>query len=153
MNASLLLHDKNSFTHRRLRFAPGFTLTEILIAIALIVTIVAVAVANYVPIYTNGQTQAARIFVTDGVDTVLTSYRVDTGNFPTTEQGLSALLVVPENVVHWNGPYFKNPTLPLDPWQHAYHYAYPGVHNPKGYDVWSDGPDGLTGTTDDIGNW
>jgi general secretion pathway protein G len=112
-----------------------------------------VAVADYVHIFDDGQKQVARIFVSDDADTVLTTYRVDTGSFPSTEQGLAALVAAPENVAHWNGPYLKSAATPLDPWQHAYHYAYPGTHNPKGYDIWSIGPDGVNGTADDIGNW
>jgi len=153
MNTLSINNDKNNFSPRRPRRAPGFTLTEILIAIALIVVIVSVTVANYSSIIGRGQTSAARVFVSSEIDMILTSYRLDTGNYPTTEQGLRALLTAPENVKGWNGPYFKNPTLPLDPWQHEYHYAYPGIHNPKGYDCWSDGPDGVSGNADDIGNW
>lgn len=153
MHASLLIHDKIGFSSRRARAARGFTLTEILVAIALIVIIVAVAVVDYEKILRDGQIESVRIFVVQELDTIFVSYRLDNINLPTTEQGLHVLVAAPEGVRTWNGPYVKNGVLPLDPWGHEYHYAYPGVHNPKNYDCWSAGPDGISGTADDVGNW
>jgi general secretion pathway protein G len=139
---------------RQSRAASGFTLTEILIAIALIVTIVAVAVANLGQIFTGGQIDVARTFVKESIDTPLMSYRMATGSYPTTEQGLRALIVAPADVPNWRGPYLQTPDVPLDPWSRPYQYQYPGTHNgTQKYDVWSVGPDGQNGTDDDIGNW
>ena len=53
----------------------------------------------------------------------------------------------------WSGPYIINPNLLVDPWGKPFQYLAPGVHNPDGYDFWSNGADGLTGTPDDVGNW
>jgi len=53
----------------------------------------------------------------------------------------------------WSGPYIINPDLLVDPWGQPFQYLSPGLHNPEGYDFWSNGADGLTGTPDDIGNW
>mgnify|MGYP001556815902 FL=1 len=150
MNTSSINNDENHFA---LRGAAGFTLTEILIAIALLVILVGILVANYPTVIVSGQTDATRIFVQDTVDTPLLTYHLDTGNYPTTEEGLQALIVQPATVTGWKGPYLRYTTLPQDPWHHEYHYAFPGIHNLKGYDVWSDGPDGISGTSDDIGNW
>ncbi|HVU36871.1 MAG TPA: type II secretion system major pseudopilin GspG [Opitutales bacterium] len=153
MNATLIIHDKNGFPIRPLRAARGFTLTEILVAIALIVIIVAIAVVDHGKIIDGGQITAARLFANQEIEPILIQYRINTGNLPNTEQGLRALVIAPEGVTGWNGPYVKNGVLPLDPWGHEYHYAYPGVHNPKNYDCWSAGPDGISGTADDVGNW
>ena len=140
--------------HSRSRHAArGFTLTEILIAIALIVILVATAVANLSGIFTENQGQIAKLFVTQDVDTPLLTYRMATGTYPTTEQGLRALIVQPDGVSNWHGPYFKGNDVPLDPWKVPYNYRFPGVHNPSSYDCWSNGPDGQPGTADDIGNW
>jgi len=142
-------------TLRSSRLAPGFTLTEILIAIALLVTIVAVAVTNLTGIFEGGKIDAAKIFVTSEVDTPLLAYKAATGNLPSTEQGLQALITAPEGINGWRGPYLNKSTLPLDPWNNPYNYAYPSTHG-QGlgkYDVWSNGPDGQSGTPDDIGNW
>jgi general secretion pathway protein G len=56
------------------------------------------------------------------------------------------------NPAKWDGPYLDK-TVPADPWGKPYQYASPGTHNADGYDVWSNGPDGVSGTDDDIGNW
>jgi len=138
---------------RSRRAASGFTLTEILIAIALIVILVATAVANLSGIFSGGQEQVARLFVTQDVDTPLLSYRMAVGTYPTTDQGLHALIAPPDGVSGWRGPYLKGNDVPQDPWKNPYHYRFPGVHNPQGYDCWSSGPDGQDGTADDIGNW
>jgi general secretion pathway protein G len=138
---------------RSRRAASGFTLTEILIAIALIVILVATAVANLSGIFTQNQGTIAKLFVTQDVDTPLLSYRMATGSYPTTEQGLQALVTPPNGVSGWNGPYLKGNDVPLDPWHNAYHYRYPGVHNLQGYDCWSTGPSGVDGGPDNIGNW
>ena len=53
----------------------------------------------------------------------------------------------------WRGAYLNNPELLRDPWGQGYEYVTPGNHNPQGYDLWSIGPDGVSGTADDIGNW
>ncbi|GJM26150.1 MAG: hypothetical protein DHS20C16_25650 [Phycisphaerae bacterium] len=53
----------------------------------------------------------------------------------------------------WSGPYINNPDLLTDPWGNPFQYLSPGLHNPVGYDFWSNGADGLTGTADDVGNW
>jgi general secretion pathway protein G len=139
---------------RRHRSAPGFTLTEILIAIALIVLLVSVAVANLSGVFSSGQEQTARIFVTDGIDTPLLTYKMNTGSYPTTEQGLQSLITAPEGVSGWKGPYLTTADVPKDPWGHPYQYEYPSQKvTTGGYAVWSMGPDGMNGTADDIGNW
>jgi len=164
MNTSFLNNDGNYLPLRpaapaaaragsRGRATRAFTLTEILIAIALVVIIVTVAVVNLTGVVTTGQENAAKLFVTDGVDAPLMNYRLDTGSFPTTAQGLLALVEAPEGVVNWKGPYLKAGAKLQDPFGTDYNYAYPGTHNPKGYDCWSAGVDKTSGTADDIGNW
>jgi len=79
------------------------------------------------------------------------TYRVHTGRYPSTEEGLNALLSPPsDEATNWKGPYVKK--LPNDPWGTPYQYKYPGTRNSATYDIWSYGPDGKEGA-DDIGNW
>jgi len=107
----------------------------------------------------GGKVDGAKIFVTSEIETSLLAYKTATGDYPTTQQGLKALIAAPAGATGWNGPYLNKSILPLDPWGHPYHYAYPAKHNNKGtsnerpYEVWSIGPDGRDGTADDIGNW
>ena len=72
--------------------------------------------------------------------TALGAYKLDTGTFPTTEMGLAALRVKPENAAQWNGPYLPQ-DIPLDPWSHPYLYKYPGEHGDEP-DIVSLGADG-----------
>ena len=87
------------------------------------------------------------------LETLLTSYKLNTKVYPTTEQGLHALEAMPTipplpaNYHRVLGRTFK------DSWNHEFQYRIPGIHNPDGYDVWSLGSDGVSGTEDDIGNW
>jgi general secretion pathway protein G len=138
---------------RSRRAAAGFTLTEILIAIALIVMVVAAAVTELGGIFSGGQAQIATVFVKQDIDTPLLAYKMATGSYPTTEQGLKALIVAPDGVTGWHGPYLNTKDIPKDPWGSDYQYRYPGVHNPQSYDVWSLGPSKTDGSTDNIGNW
>jgi general secretion pathway protein G len=91
--------------------------------------------------------------------TVLGMYKVDCGRYPTTEEGLNALIKCPANLPasEWRGPYFDPPQLPKDPWDRGYVYRCPGIHNTDGFDLFSCGPDGVSKTggddADDINNW
>ena len=89
------------------------------------------------------------------IATPLEGYYMDNGNYPSTDQGIEALWTQPKDLppsAKWDGPYLPKP-LPYDPWGRPYHYILPGKHNPDKYDFWSSGPDGKSGTADDIGNW
>jgi len=86
----------------------------------------------------------------------LNIFQVDCGRYPTTAEGLRALLkrppMLPEGV-KWLGPYVDKNDLPKDRWGHDYVYRCPGRHNQDQFDVFSCGPDGIPETADDIGNW
>ncbi len=94
---------------------------------------------------------------TGSLGKALDRYRTDIGRYPTTAQGLDALIRRPtgEGADKWRGPYLPVGRRPVDPWQRAYDYAGPGdaVHRPGRYDLSSPGPDGVSGTADDIVNW
>ena len=94
--------------------------------------------------------------VVDGMYHALTLYRAQIGAYPTTDEGLRALVYRPSNDEvreHWAGPYFSDPDFLIDPWGNAYQYACPAERGDRGYDLWSMGPDGVDNTDDDIGNW
>ena len=131
----------------------GFTLVEILIVIAIIATLATVAIGNLGGIFSGQQEKAASIFVSNTAKLVFTSYKLDVGSYPTTEQGIEALIKSPAGKEgKWKGPYID--TIPEDPWGNPYHYSYPGTRNINksgGYDIWSLGQDGVV-SADDIGN-
>ncbi len=132
----------------------AFTLFEILIVIALIAMLASVAIYNAGDIFTGGQADIERLKVKDGFSIPLTTFQTSMGGYPTTEEGLQALVTPPSiNAERWRGPYVKDSALLNDSWGTPYFYRSPGVHNPRSYDIWSAGPDRREGTNDDIGNW
>jgi len=137
----------------------GFTLIEIMavvIIIGLLTTIVGVAVF--------GQLDSARVSTTRAqmkqLESALAFYQMENGRFPTTDQGLAALVRKPTSGPeprNWRaGGYLQRGTLPKDAWGNDFQYQYPGQRNPTGFDLWSLGADGAPGgegTSADIGNW
>ena len=124
----------------------GFTLIEIM----LVVIIIGVLSAMIVP-RLSGRSEQARVSVARAdIDvsfaTALKLYEMDNGAYPTTEQGLAALVSAPTSAPHWKGPYLERKIL--DPWGQEYHYKCPGV-NGAPYDVSSWGSDG-TQSSDDV---
>ena len=92
--------------------------------------------------------------INSNISLALKLYKLDNGRYPTTAQGLKALLTKPSSTPaprNWNGPYLEGE--PLDPWKVEYGYKSPGANNTTGYDLYSLGPDGIEDSADDITNW
>ncbi len=106
---------------------------------------------------TSSRIGAARAQLSS-LSTALNMFEVEHGRYPTTAEGLQALVVRPSDIPadKWH-PYLDPPAVPLDPWGHPYVYRCPGVHKPEGFDLYSCGPDGVSKTggadPDDISNW
>lgn len=129
----------------------GFTLIELLLVLVILTALAAVVVPKFTARgkeakITQCKTQIASF------ETALETFEVDTGQYPTSDQGLLALSQAPAGVNGWNGPYLTK-GIPNDPWGNPYVYVCPGAHNPSSYDIHSFGPDGQDGTDDDIDNW
>jgi general secretion pathway protein G len=84
-------------------------------------------------------------------ESALDAFEIDNNRYPTTVEGLDALVHQPANAPNWRGPYLKS--IPRDPWGVAYLYQSPGAHNPGSFDISSAGADKTPDTADDIGNW
>lgn len=98
-------------------------------------------------------TTIASLVVHESFKAPLAGFSAHVGRLPTTEEGLAALIRCPPSCEkRWKGPYITAEAVPLDPWESAYQYRAPGVHNLTGYDLWSLGPDRIQ-SDDDIGNW
>jgi general secretion pathway protein G len=139
---------------RRRSRSTGFTLLEILVVLAIIGLLAGLAITNVDKIFGGAQDTTAKLFATQTMKTSLTRYRIDMGSYPTTAEGLQALVAPPSaRAERWNGPYVENGKMPKDPWDEPYQYEYPGKRNKDGYDLWSKGKDKQSGTSDDIGNW
>ena len=134
----------------------GFTLLEILVVLAIIGLLASLAISGTDRIFGKSQEAIAKVFVRDAMKTGLVRYRIDLGGYPSTAEGLQALITAPGNKADlWRGPYIDaaGGRVPVDPWNEPYQYRFPGVKNKDGYDLFSKGPDKTEGTDDDIGNW
>lgn len=133
----------------------GFTLLEILLVVVIIGMLVGVAAVKI-----GGKGKEAKITAThqqiDAYKSAIGLFELDTGNLPTTDQGMQALITQPggsTGALNWKGPYLEPAVIRKDHWGHEYIYRYPGQKNPSGYDLSSPGPNGIEGDDDDIGNW
>jgi general secretion pathway protein G len=121
----------------------GFTLLELLVVIVIIGLLAGYVAPRYFAQEGKSKVQVARAQI-DAFEKALDQYRLDTGHYPTTEQGLGALNNKPNDEPKWSGPYLRK-AVPNDPWDHAYIYRQPGE---KGeYDLLSLGKDGKPGGT------
>ncbi len=125
-----------------------------MIALAILGLLVGLAVTNLEGVFGGAQTSTAKLFVSESIKLPLTSYRIHMGDYPSTAEGLQALVTAPGNRAdQWRGPYLEGGKVPVDPWGETYVYRYPGSKNKSSYDIFSKGPDKTEGTQDDIGNW
>lgn len=132
--------------------AAGFTLLELLVVMVIIGLLVGYVAPQYFKQVGKSEVKTAKAQI-DSFGKALDQYRLDTGHYPTTEQGLASLVDKPSNEPKWDGPYLKK-GVPPDPWGTAYIYKKPGDHGE--YDIISYGKDGVAGGTGeaaDIGNW
>lgn len=128
----------------------GFTLIEIMLVVTIIGILAAVVLPRLVGRGEEARVSAARLQI-ENVGVALDAYNLDNGRFPSTEEGLAALMSKPANAQNWKGPYLKK-SIAKDPWGNAYVYKCPGSHN-QDYDLASYGANGAEGGNDDIVNW
>ncbi|MDD5747047.1 MAG: type II secretion system major pseudopilin GspG [Candidatus Omnitrophica bacterium] len=132
----------------------GFTLIELMLVVIIIGTLAALVVPRLAGRAEQARTTAAQADILSNIPMALDLYELDNGAYPTTQQGLAALVgqpTTPPLPKNWNGPYLKK--KPVDPWGNDYRYACPGTHNTEDYDLYSLGKDGIEGGDDDLGNW
>ncbi|MHC4712038.1 MAG: type II secretion system major pseudopilin GspG [Planctomycetota bacterium] len=129
----------------------GFTLIELLLVLVILATLAAVVVPRFTRRSVQARITAARTDIAN-LEVALDAFEVDTGRYPTTQEGLGPLLEQPDDVTEWHGPYIKR-GIPKDPWGNPYVYKCPGQHNETSYDLYSYGPNGREGGDDDIDNW
>ena len=130
----------------------GFTLLELLVVMVIIGLLVGYVGPKYFAQVGKSEIKAAKAQI-NAFEKSLDQYRLDTGHYPTTEQGLNAIVEKPANEPKWQGPYLSK-AVPSDPWGNPYQYLLPGQHGE--YDLWSFGKDGQpggSGEAADVTNW
>lgn len=138
---------------RRQPVAAGFTLIELLVVLVILGLLAGIIAPNLI-----GKVRTADVKTTkqqiEQLGTALDMFRLDVGRYPTTSEGLQALIQQPADANGWNGPYLKKNIIPKDAWGHEFHYKSPGDHG--AYDLFSYGADnapGGEGDNADIVSW
>ncbi|PID48783.1 MAG: type II secretion system protein GspG [Proteobacteria bacterium] len=120
----------------------GFSLIELMIVLVILGLIAGIVGPKAMSYLGKGKSQSAKVQV-ENISAALDMYRLEVGNYPTTSEGLKALVSAPGGARNWNGPYLKK-GVPLDPWNNEYQYKRPGS-NGQPYDLVSFGADGSAG--------
>lgn len=141
----------DSYLLGRPREKRAFTLIELMLVVIIIGALAAMVLPRLTGRSEQARESAAKADIKANIATALKLYELDTGSFPSTEEGLNALLSNPGTVNNWKGPYLES--TPLDPWGREYKYDSPGNHRPQDYDLYSFGRDGKEGGGDDVVNW
>jgi general secretion pathway protein G len=141
-------HSRNrrSLARRRTRFllsSQGFTLLELLVVLVILGLLAALAGPRVFNQLSGARADAARVQM-EGLSTALEFYLLDNQAYPTSEQGLDALIAAPPSAERWNGPYLDSSEVPKDPWGNDYVYRSPGAEGGD-FDLLSLGSDGRSG--------
>jgi general secretion pathway protein G len=121
----------------------GFTLLELLVVIAILGLLIGLVAPAALRQLGSARTSVAKQSI-ERISSVLDLFKLDIGGYPTTDQGLRALVERPSDAANWNGPYVKG-NVPVDPWNHAYVYRNPSSRGAHDFDLCSEGPSGTGG--------
>ena len=131
----------------------GFTLLELLVVLGIIAMLAGIVGPQVMKHMGESKVKAAKVQIEDLAST-LDMYKLDLGNYPTSEEGLKALIESPDSAKRWNGPYLRKSKIPLDPWQNEYKYVFPGEHGKFDlYSLGADGKEGGEGEDQDLVSW
>jgi general secretion pathway protein G len=130
----------------------GFTLIEVLLVLIILVVIGSLVAPNIFGIQDQADRTAAKAQI-GPVKTAIRMYKLNMGTYPASLDDLFEKPTDADQAEKWGTEPYLEEKLPPDPWGNDYQYAQPGEHNTDGFDFWSNGPDGESGTDDDIGNW
>jgi general secretion pathway protein G len=117
------------------RRASGFTLIELLVVLAILSLLVGVVAPRVIEYFSRSKTDIARLQI-DQLGSALDLFRLDVGRYPSSQEGLVALVAHPSTAPSWRGPYLKGNAVPADPWGRPYQYRSPGTEG-RAYDLFS----------------
>ncbi len=132
---------RSSHIQRQQSDDQGFTLLELLVVIAILGLLIGLVAPAALRQLGGARVSVAKQAI-ERIGSVLDLYRLDVGSYPSTEDGLQALVSKPSDANNWNGPYFKDGNLPLDPWNHPFVYRNPSNRPSHDYDLCSAGQSG-----------
>ena len=125
----------------------GFSLLELLAVLVILGILAGVFAPKFLGQAESAKRKAAKLEI-DQIGQSLDLYKLEMGKYPTSQEGLAALVTAPSGTTNWNGPYLKKTTVPKDPWGNEYKYTSPGDQN-RPYDIVSLGGDGKEGGDND----
>ena len=141
-----------TFRRGRTAFQGGFTLMELLVVLAILGLLMSLVGPQVLNQLGGAKTKTALIQIKD-LEQALEMYKLDVGRFPSSDQGLDALVKNPGGASGWNGPYLKA-DVPMDPWKREYIYKYPGDRGELDiFTLGQNGTPGGEGEDSDVGNW
>ena len=132
----------------------GFSLLELLAVLVILGILAGIFAPRFLGQAESAKRKAAKLEI-DQIGQSLDLYKLETGKYPTSQEGLAALVTAPSGATNWNGPYLKKTSVPKDPWGNDYKYVSPGDQN-RPYDIVSlggDGKEGGDGDGKDIASW
>lgn len=146
-------YSENFIMNKKQKKEGGFTLMELLVVLLVLGLLASIAVPQVVKYLGRAKTDTAQLQI-DALSANLDFYKIDVGGFPTTEEGLKALVEKPSGARNWFGPYIKKASSLIDPWGQPYIYKFPGEHG--AFDLKSLGADqkeGGEGEDTDVVSW
>lgn len=131
----------------------GFTLIELLVVLMILGLLAGLVGPQVMKHLGESKGKAAKLQIEE-LAAALDMFRLETGRYPTTQEGLAALVQKPSGMDNWNGPYLRKRIVPEDPWGRTYRYRFPGEHGEFDlYSLGADDADGGTGEQSDIVSW
>ncbi|GEQ96609.1 type II secretion system protein GspG [Iodidimonas gelatinilytica] len=149
----LFKHSRNKQSRQK-ETSAGFTLMELLVVLAILGLLASFAVPRVLKYFSSAKTDTAAIQI-NNLSAALDLYRLETGRYPTTSEGLRALIDEPDGARGWDGPYIDKREGIIDPWGRPYHYRYPGEMGTD-VDIFTLGADDAPGgenENQDVTNW
>lgn len=138
--------------HRKHR-QRGFTLLELLVVLVILGLLASLVGPQVLKHLGTSKTKTAALQIEE-LSAALDLYRLEVGRYPTTNEGLDALIEKPSSAPNWNGPYLKKKVVRKDPWGFDYVYNYPGQHGEFDlYSLGADNKDGGDGENQDVNSW